>query len=86
MCGECPHVPESTAAALAEQLIAPAPLDLAHRRRPGSALVILGVGALDVRCDALRRLEGRGALGAADGCGQKSALGCVIPFSGFFCQ
>ena len=72
MCCESPHVPESTAAALAEKLIAPAPLDLAHgRRRPGSALVTLGVGALDVSSDALRRLEGRGALGAADGCGKK---------------
>ena len=68
MCGECPHVPESTAAALAKNLIILA-LDLAHGcRRPGSAL---GVGALDVSSDALRRLEGRGALGAADGCGKK---------------
>ena len=78
---ECPHVPEPTAAALAEKLIAPAPLDLAHgRRRPGCARFTLGVGALDVRRDALRRLEGRGALGAAEGCGQRSSLGCVISF------
>ena len=68
---ECPHVPEPTAAALAEKLIAPAPLDLAHGRRPGCAVVTLGVGALDVRRDALRRLEGRGALGAAGGGGKK---------------
>ena len=79
---ECPHVPEPTAAALAEKLIAPAPLDLAHgRRRPGSAL---GVGALDVSSDTLRRLEGRGTLGAADGCAQ-CTLGCVILISAFCC-
>ena len=76
---ECPHVPESTAAALAKKLIILA-LDLAHGRRPGSALVTLGVGTLDVRRDALRRLEGRGALGAADGRYQDRALGCVISF------
>ena len=76
MCCESPHVPESTAAALAEQLIALAPLDLAHRRRPGRAL---GVGTLDVSSDALRRLEGRGALGAADGCCKKelSWVACI---------
>ena len=79
---ECPHVPEPTAAALAEKPIAPAPLDLAHGRgrRPGCALITLRVGTLDVRRDALRRLEGRGALGAADGRYQDSALGCVISF------
>ena len=80
MCCKCPHVPESTAAALAEKLTALG-LNFAHRRRPSSALVTLGVGALDVSSDALRRLEGRDALGAAEGCGQNSALGCVISFS-----
>ena len=64
MRGEGPHVLVATAAALAKQLIPSTIfiLDLAHRRRRGSPL--LRVGALDVRGDALGRLEGGGALGA----------------------
>ena len=85
MCCKSPHVPKSTTAALAEKLTALA-LDLAHhRRRPDSPFLLLGVGALDVSSDALRRLEGRGAIGAAGGCGQSSALGCVIIISAFYC-
>ena len=63
MRGEGLHVLVATAAALAKQLIPTITifLDLAHRR--GSS-PLLRVGALDVRGDALGRLEGGGALGA----------------------
>ena len=67
--GEGPHVLVATAAALAEQLIHSAPvllvlfLEFAHHCRRRSPP--LRVGALDVRGDALGRLEGGGALGTA---------------------
>ena len=66
MRSEGPHVLEATAAALAKQVGALPNLvlflDLADRR---SLLPRMMVGALDVRGDALGRLEGGGALGAA---------------------
>ena len=66
MRGQGLHVLVATAAALAKQIGALPNLvlflDLADRR---SLLPRMMVGALDVRGDALGRLEGGGALGAA---------------------
>ena len=65
MRSEGPHVLEATAAALAKQVGALPNLvlflDLADRR----SLLPRMMSALDVRGDALGRLEGGGALGAA---------------------